>query len=38
MVEMIWQGTLLEEEMYTRLKQETGKYCIQPIDCQHVFI
>jgi len=37
MVERIWQGTVLEEEMYMKLKQETGKYEIQPIDCQHVF-
>lgn len=35
MVEVIWQGSVLEE-MYMRLKQETGKYLIQPIDCQHV--
>lgn len=32
MVERVWQGTLLEEEMYMKLKQETGKYQIQPID------
>lgn len=38
MVERIWQCTVLEEEMYMRLKQETEKYRIQPIDCQHVFI
>lgn len=37
MVERIWQATLLEE-MYMRLKQETRKYQIQLIDCQHVFI
>lgn len=36
MVEGIWQGSVIEEEMYMRLKQETGKYLIQPIDCQHV--
>lgn len=38
MVERIWQGTLLEEEMYMRLKQETGTYYIQPIGYQYVFI
>lgn len=31
MVERIWQGAVLEEEMYMRLKQETGKYSNQPI-------
>lgn len=36
MVEGIWQGSVIEEEMYMRLKQETGKYLIQPIDCQYV--
>lgn len=36
MVEGIWQDSVLEDEMYMRLKQETGKYLIQPIDCQHV--
>lgn len=36
MVERIWQGTVLEDEMYMRLKQETGKHQIQPIDYQHV--
>lgn len=36
MVERIWQGSLLEGEMYVRLKKETRKYQIQPIDCQHV--
>lgn len=36
MVEGIWQDSVLEEEMYMRLKQETEKYLIQPIDCQQV--
>lgn len=38
MVERIWQGTVLEEEMYMKLEQETGTYQIRPIDRQHVFI